>query len=384
MPDNDLINAFNDMRPYNDGEISAAMDRIVKDEQFSVMAEYAYPDLTLEEVRNKVSDIRDVNQFQSTIMKAGADRCIANTIDKFTYSGLENVEHGKAYLFVSNHRDIVLDALLLQYILYNNNYPTTQVTFGANLMSSQLLVDIGKSNRMFKVERGGATQREFYEHSMQLSAYIRHVITERHESVWIAQRNGRTKNGIDRTNPAIIRMFGMSKAKPRIDSIAELNILPVSVSYQWEPCDILKTIELYKSLDAPYQKKPGEDLNSILTGILSPKGNFHLHFGKPLTADDLEQLEGQSVSAFNKSIAYLLDKQICVNYRLMPTNYIAADIKNANSKFASEYTPDEKEAFTEHMKLLEQYKDADTEILREIFLGIYANPVISKQKFSAY
>ena len=177
-------------------------------------------------------------------------------------------------MYLSNHRDIMLDASLLQNALLMNGFDTTEITFGANLMQGQLVIDIGKSNKMFRVERPGGSIREFYKASMHLSEYIRHTIVEKKQSVWIAQRNGRTKDGKDRTDQGIINMFRMS-SEGKSTSLSQLNLLPVSVSYEWEPCDILKTLELYAKRQGPYLKKPGEDLNSILTGILQPKGRVH-------------------------------------------------------------------------------------------------------------
>ena len=377
------MNDFEEMRPYCDAEIPAAMERIVSSEFFPLVAGYVYPGQSIERVKEHMRALTTVRDFQLTVMKAVNEQVIARSIDAFTYSGLENVPRGVPCLFVSNHRDIVLDACLMQYILYLNGFPTTEITFGANLMSSSLIVDIGKSNKMFRVERAGSgNPRKFFEESVRLSAYLRHTITQKKESIWIAQRNGRTKDGIDRTNPGIIKMFGMSSRRPKIDALAELNIVPVSVSYEWEPCDILKTIELYQTDNGRYIKKPGEDLTSILTGITEKKGAFHLHFGKRLTAESLAHLEHFALNDFNKEVAALIDREICGNYHLMPSNYIAYDLIYGNNEYAAFYTPAQKDAFMQRMERFADYDNLDAARLTEIFLGIYANPVISHQKLN--
>ena len=261
---------FDDIRPYYDSEIPAAMKRIADAPLFPVLASFVFPDRPLEEVRDLVRSFSNTYEFQSGVMYHANRKIIDNSIDEFTYGGLENIDKNRRYVYLSNHRDIMLDASLLQNVLVDNGLDTAEITFGANLMQGELVIDIGKSNKMFKVERPGGSIREFYKASKHLSDYIRHAITEKRQSVWIAQRNGRTKDGLDHTDQGIINMFRMSYDGDKVCSLAELGILPVSVSYEWEPCDVLKTLELYARSKGPYVKREGEDLNSILTGILQP------------------------------------------------------------------------------------------------------------------
>jgi hypothetical protein len=244
-------------------------------------------------------------------------------------------------------------------------------------MKGQMVIDIGKSNKMFRVERGG-NPRQMYLNSLHLSDYIRYAITEKQESVWIAQRNGRTKDGTDRTDQGLIKMLSMSGGKDRVKALADLNIVPVSVSYEWESCDILKALELYASRDGkPYVKKPGEDLNSILTGITQPKGRVHIQICEPLTADDLNAIPADYVDAqFRHSVAEIMDKRICGGYRLFPNAYIAHDIRSGKREYSDRYTGEQYDAFVAHMKELDKFQADD--ILKDIFLGIYANPVDDK------
>ena len=365
---------FDDIRPYWDEEIPAAMQRIVSAPYFAPVAQYVYPDRTVDEVKDIMLGCRNIYEFQTTVMKQVNEQVIERTTDGLTYGGVERLDPSKRYLFVSNHRDIVLDSCLLMYILHTNGHKIGEITFGSNLMRGQMVIDIGKSNKMFKVERGG-TPRQMYLNSLHLSDYIRYAIMEKGESVWIAQRNGRTKDGIDRTDQGLIKMFGMSGGKDRVQALAELNIVPVSVSYEWESCDMLKALELYASRDGkPYVKKPGEDLNSILTGITQPKGRVHIELCEPVTADDLNTIPADYVDTqFRHSVADLLDKRICGGYRLYPNAYIAHDLRSGKDRYSDRYTREQYDAFVKHMAQLDKY--GSDPVLRDIFLGIYSNPI---------
>lgn len=276
----------------------------------------------------------------------------------------------------------MLDACLLEYVLYKCGHETSEITFGANLMQGQLVTDIGKSNKMFKVERPGNNPREFYLSSLHLSEYMRFTLTKKKESIWIAQRNGRTKDGIDRTDQGIIKMLRMSSPENKITSLVELNIVPVSISYEWESCDILKALELYASRNAKYVKKAGEDLNSILTGIIQQKGKVHIEFCDLITEEDIIEYENSVSSEFNRQVASLLDKRICSAYNLSPNNYIAHDLRSGKNTYSKYYNIEQKNKFVEHLSELNKYsKLYDLSILKDIFLGIYANPIDSKMKY---
>ena len=366
---------FDDIRPYNDSEIPAAMHRIAHSDVFPLLASFVYPDIPLEKVRQRVENFKNTHEFQFDTMYKVNEQIIARTMTEFTCSGIERLKPDEAYLYISNHRDIMLDSSLMQYYLAGNGFETTEITFGANLMMHPVVIDVGKSNKMFKVERPGDNMREFYQSSLKLSQYIRHVITQKHESVWIAQRNGRTKDGFDKTDQGIIKMFGLSESNDKIKALADLHIVPVSISYEWESCDVLKTLELYESQFMRYTKKPGEDLNSILTGIMQPKGRVHLQLCEPITVDELMAFDEQTSIEYHKSVAGLLDKRINAAYRLYPNNYIAHDLLYGNMRYKDMYTAEQREEFIRQMARLDRYDTFDIERLREIYLGIYANPV---------
>lgn len=369
---------FDDIRPYYEDEIPAAMKRIAQCDVFPLLASYVFPGEPLEDVRKRVSSYATTKEFQKDTMCKVNEQIIARSISDFSCSGLEFLDSKKRYLFVSNHRDIMLDASLLQYFFVINGFETTEITFGANLMINPVVIDVGKCNKMFKVERPGGDIKDFYRASMHLSEYIRYCITEKGESVWIAQRNGRTKNGIDTTDQGIIKMFCMSEPKDKIKALSDLNIVPVSVSYEWESCDILKSLELYESQFTRYTKKPGEDLNSILTGILQPKGRVHFEICRPISLAELSSFEGQTNNEYHKSVAKLIDRRINLAYRLYPNNYIAHDLLYGNSKYKSMYSEEQYDAFTYRLSKLDKYDTCDMERLKDIFLGIYANPIDNK------
>jgi hypothetical protein len=221
--------------------------------------------------------------------------------------------------------------------------------------------------------------RDFYLSSQHLSDYIRYVLTQKGQSLWIAQRNGRTKDGLDQTDQGLIKMFCMSKANDKIKALSELNIIPVSVSYEWESCDILKSLELYESRFSRYVKKPGEDLASILTGITQPKGRVHFSLCPQITEDDLRRFDNYTSNEYHRLVASLLDQRINGAYRLRPNNYIAHDLRYGQQLYRDRYTDEQLNTFLEHMSKLREFDISEPDVLRDIFLGIYANPVeISK------
>ncbi len=341
---------FDDIRPYNDSEIYPAMQRIAQSGSFPLLSSFLYPDKPIEQVRQQVASYTTTRDFQHEVMAQMNRRVIEESIEEFSVSGLDRLDPHGAYLYLSNHRDIVLDSSLLQYYLVSNGFETTQITFGANLMMNQLVTDIGKSNKMFRVERPGGSVKEFYQGSLHLSQYLRNVLVERGESVWMAQRNGRTKDGIDRTDQGIIKMLCLSLRDDKIRAINDLHIVPVAVSYEWESCDILKTLELYQSKSGPYTKKPGEDLTSVLTGILQPKGRVHFELCRPLAIEELNTLSNLTSTAYHRAVARIIDQRILSAYRLWPTNYVAHDLRYGSRQFQNEYTPQLRQQFEQRLR----------------------------------
>ena len=345
---------FDDIRPYYEEEIPAAMQRIATSDVFPLLASFVYPGESIEKIRERVCAFTTTKEFQHDTMRRVNEQVIARSTTGATISGLDRLDPDKNYLFVSNHRDIMLDASLLQYFFVINGFETTEITFGANLMMNPVVIDVGKSNKMFRVERPGGDLKEFYRKSLHLSEYIRYTIKEKKQSVWIAQRNGRTKNGIDATDQGIIKMFCMSEPHNKIKALADLHIAPVAISYEWEPCDILKALELYESQYTRYTKKPGEDLNSILTGIMQQKGRVHIELCQPISVAELSAFENQTNNEYHKSVAKLIDRRINTNYRLYPNNYIAHDLLYGNTKYRDMYTDEQYETFQKRLSKLDK------------------------------
>ncbi|GHU68472.1 glycerol acyltransferase [Bacteroidia bacterium] len=375
-----ITEILDDYRPYYNEEINAAMQRIAHSAYFEALSAYVYPGCDPEEIKKQICAYTTIDEFQFEVMKAVNEQVIARSITHFSYSGLDKLDRAKRYMFISNHRDIMLDATLLQYALYLEGHQTSEITFGSNLMHPQEAVDIGKSNKMFKIIRGG-TAREIFTNSLNVSSYMRYTLTEKHQSTWIAQRNGRTKDGMDKTEVAVLKMFAMSSKKPFAENLAELNITPIAVSYEYEPCDFLKTREIYLSRRHRYEKAPGEDLNSILHGITQSKGNTHFTFCETVTPAELAECAELPHSEQFKALAAIIDKNIYAGYKLWKTNYIAHDILGKKSEFSDKYSISDQEKFTLYMENGLEKIEGDKEELCEIFLGIYANPVNSKIKF---
>ena len=363
---------FEDIRPYVDAEIPAAMRRLVSDMYFPLVCSYLERPVT--EIAAILGSCRTAEEFQHRFMYDAIYTIARKTTAGLSVSGMERLDPSKDYLFVSNHRDIMMDAAFLQVLLLDAGRRTSEITFGANLMQGQMVIDIGRSNKMFRIERPTTvtSPRDFLLKSKYVSEYIRYAITQKKESVWIAQRNGRTKDGNDLTDQGIVKMFGLSGGKDPVEALDQLNIAPLSISYEWEPCDELKALELYaKRSGQPYIKKPGEDFNSIMTGIQQFKGRVHLAVCEPLRREELEAFRGLPSALFNKEVAALIDQRIRPAYRLYPNNYIAADL--LSGKRAHSYTNAEKQAFLKHLgDITKEYPEE----LRDIVLGIYAGPLI--------
>lgn len=367
-----------DLRPYNDNEVNAALNRVTKNPIFKTVLQYLFPEEKHHDITETVNNCHTAIEFQKKFMYDAVRSVTAKTSDGLSWTPVTKLNANTSYLFVGNHRDIVLDSAILQTVLVDYNFPTTEITFGNNLMVLPIVVDIGKSNRMFKVIRGG-NPREFLNNSRILSEYIRYTIIEKNVSIWIAQRNGRTKDGNDRTDVGLIKMLNISGENDIFSSIEKLNIVPYTISYEYEPCCAEKVNELYISRYKKYEKKEGEDLSSILKGIMQPKGRIHLDFNEPLKLSPELFPEGQNKNESNRIVAQSIDNVLHRNYRLFPNNYIAYDMLYNCNKYSDKYTAQEKSVFLKYQnKTIEKIEGNKNEIA-EIFLQLYANPTRNKE-----
>lgn len=375
------LTEYMDIAPFNDEEASAALTRLSNHPNTKWISKRIFPDQPDTLLGEILRNIHTVDEFQSIVMTKAIQWVIDHSVTEFTYDGLENLTsiEGK-YLAMSNHRDIILDPAFLQLILLKNGLPDTQICVGDNLLKQKSVELLIRSNRMIKVIRG-ISARELYLSSQLLSKYIREVITSGTSSVWIAQRQGRTKDGLDTTEQGLLKMFDMSGTKDFTRNFKELNIIPISISYEYEPCDILKAREILISRTQKYVKTETEDLESIIQGIMQKKGNVHIHFGKPLTDEEIEEASLCDKNDRYQSIRLALDVRIIDGYKLWKTNYMAYDIVTEGSKYASKYSPEELQAFKGYIEALlgKVEPELDRDELRDILLHIYSNPVLSKE-----
>lgn len=367
---------FEDIRPYNDDEVPAAVDRLISDMYFPWLVSTLAPEKTLSEVKTKFKTIKTIQQFQEDVSFYILERIINETITKFTCSGAEELPKDRPYLFISNHRDIVLDAALLNLYLFKVNHQQTEITFGSNLMKNDISVEFGKLNRMFRINRSG-NLRDLYRDYFTVSSYIRHVITEKKRSVWIAQRSGRTKDGDDKTEPAVLKMFAMSSDESFVENLSKLAITPISVSYEYEPCAFSKAAELFVSSFTTYKKSENEDYESIRDGIVAPKGHVNFTVTKPITLEELQYCDSFDKSEKFTQLAHIVDQRIYDAYVLEKNNYIAYDILTKGKKFADQYSETDKKIFLDYMDdgISKLNIPKNTSDLEAIVLKIYANPV---------
>lgn len=377
------LTEFEEIRPYSDEEAVEALSRISRHPAIAAISKYLFPKEDIHFVSRLLRSVNSIDEFQNVVVLGALNVILAKTTEGLRINGAENLREvdGK-FLAISNHRDIVLDPALMQYAARDAGIPYTRICVGSNLLTSRLIEDLMRSNRMIKVIRGiGA--RELYLSSQRLSKYIRNSITSDEASVWIAQREGRTKDGLDITEQGILKMFDMSGEGSFIENFKALNIIPVSISYEYEPCDSRKAREIYiKRHEGSYTKKHNEDLHSILTGLSQRKGHITLNVGQPISAAEIESTNGLSGNERYQALRHILDERIVDGYTLYKTNYMGYDLMNNSSKYLGvKYLPADLEEFkqyTEH-KLGKLERRLDRKELRDIFWHIYGNPVAAKE-----
>lgn len=317
---------FEAIRPYADAEVRPVLERVLADDAFlSTLTRYRFPRLAgplgwllkpviAHYLRREIQGVDSVAALQDKI-EPYVDRSIERASDGISYSGLEHLHKGRTYLFLSNHRDIVMDPAFVNYALYHAGLPTPRLAIGDNLLQKPFVSDLMRLNKCFIVHRSLTGRREKLAAFQTLSAYINHSIREEGSSVWIAQAEGRAKDGDDRTDSAILKMFHMSRKDEGFAAVmGDLHLVPISISYEYDPCDLAKARELYiRASTGSYSKAPGEDDASIAQGITGHKGRVHLHFCAEIAAPDDDA----------KLLAQRIDQQILGNYRLFPVNYLA-------------------------------------------------------------
>ena len=374
------LSEFESISPYTDEEAVIALGKLADHPLLSQFSVKFFPDQSPDFLKGLLKNLKSIDEFQVLVMSRFVEWVLEQTVKNFSYDGISNIDPEKRFLALSNHRDIIFDPAITQLVLFRNNIPLTEIAVGDNLVSSPTIEYLLRSNRMIKVIRG-ITARELYLSSQMLSKYIRLNITNQRSSIWLAQRQGRTKNGYDITEQGLLKMLDMSGTADFQKNFEELNIIPMSISYEYEPCDILKARELVISRKHKYVKAEGEDLNSILVGIQQPKGNVHLNIGTPLTSEEIAAAASCDKNDRYQQIRHAVDMRVIEGYRLWKNNYVAYDLVNQSYKYSHLYESADVEQFIAYMqKQLDTVEpEINREDLRRIFLDIYANPVVTKE-----
>lgn len=365
---------FDDMRPYSEDEAPAAYYRLMDDKRFQDAIVKCLPNYTVENLRQDFKNFHSIDDVQASFIRRWLDVFTAQSTTGCYFSGIENIDPNKAYLYIGNHRDITFDPAMLEFYCFKEKRRTTKIAIGDNLINTPVLGEVARLNKMFLVKRSG-TLREKVANFQRLSAYIQYSLFEEKDSVWIAQRDGRTKDGYDFTKQGLVKMVSMGHDKELIPTLKNLNIVPMAISYEYEPCDQLKARELALSENGHYEKRPGEDFESIKHGIFDPKGRITLVLGKPLN----EELDEIPTDINNNDklfhVCHLIDHQIYQNYKLYPNNYIANDLMHGMERYKDFYTPEEKERFEQYLQRKAVVQDVPKEKMMGYLLKIYGTPV---------
>lgn len=365
---------FNNIRPYNDSEVNIALEKCKDHPMIKALLNFAFPQKKQEEIQEILKNCHSIQDFQSNVIYHAVGNVIDKSAEGFSSSGFENLSPNTSYLFISNHRDIILDTSLLNYTLLDHNLIMTASAIGDNLVGKPFLLELSKLNRNFLIRRG-LSPREMLMSSKKVSQYIQKLILEESRSVWIAQREGRTKNGDDKTQQGVLKMLALAnKNGELLDYFKKIKIVPVAISYEFDPTDDLKMTELMaKHNDEEYIKTNNEDFNSILKGALGQKKRIHISLGSVLDEElDVIREAGYPVNKQIQLLAELIDKHIYKNYKLWPSNYIAYDLLNNSDMFENKYTDREKRQFE---RRITRRVEANNKVALDSFLAMYANPV---------
>ncbi len=374
---------FDKIRPFEDNEVSDVINQLVKVPYFIHILPRLFPNVPVDVMVEKLKQITSIAEFQDKCVIPFIKNLLTLTSKGLTVSGIENVNPQRNYLFISNHRDIVLDSALINTSLRDKGLNTSQIAIGDNLLIYEWITDLVKLNKSFLVLRNLSSVRQQMEASATLSAYIRTTIVDNKQNIWLAQREGRSKDGNDETQNSVLKMLNLSGKEDFVDNFAKLQILPVSISYEYDPCDYLKAFQFQLKRDNPaYKKSQNDDLEHMSIGIRGQKGGIHISFNKEITDVELRKLQADNKNAQIQELAKLIDHDVHNSYYLWPSNYIAFDELNNSSRFADKYTAEEKAAFdNRNEENIAKLGECDKEFVLKSIRTMYANPVINKLKY---
>jgi hypothetical protein len=372
---------FDAIRPFYDSEVNEALKSLLHHPMMKAMMDFTFPEMEDEVWKEQLSRTHSIRDFQVNFVYQSIQRVLERSSEGLTTSGFEKLEPNTSYLFISNHRDIILDTSLLNVSLIDHGLVMTASAIGDNLVQKDFLLKLSKLNRNFLVQRG-LSPRELLQSSKLMSEYMYHLLSKENRSVWIAQREGRTKDGNDATHQGVLKMLGMANDEQRgMDFFKKLKIVPVSISYEYDPTDALKMPQLIAlSKDEVYIKEKNEDFITLLSGIIGQKKRIHIHVGDVLDSEYEKIIsENDNNNKQIQALAQVIDDSILLTYKLWPTNFIAYDILHNTTKFSNLYDEKERQLFE---RRLEMRIDAENETMREGFLAMYANPVVNKLKYT--
>ncbi len=374
---------FDEIRPYHDEELPQIYEELIADPDFRKAVSAVFPDVPLELLTQKMYTCKTKLDFQKAFCYPALQKIVRDHSDGISLDVSAIKERDKAYTFISNHRDIILDSGFLSVLLVDQGMDTVEIAIGDNLLIYPWIHKLVRVNKAFIVQRA-LTMRQMLESSARMSRYIHYTITEKNHSVWIAQREGRAKDSNDRTQESVLKMLSMGGTGDIIDRLTELNIAPLSLSYEYDPCDYLKAQEYQLKRDNPeYKKTREDDLKNMKTGLFGYKGRIHFSVA-PCINEELQKLDRSlSKSELFAQVAALIDHHIHRNYQLYPCNYIAYDLLNASTGNSTFYTTEEKETFEDYLQIQLgriELADRDMPFLREKILWMYANPLINYNK----
>ncbi|MGC3978757.1 MAG: 1-acyl-sn-glycerol-3-phosphate acyltransferase [Paludibacteraceae bacterium] len=370
---------FDAIRAYNAEEVPAAMERLCNEKAFMKIVSTLFPLMPKEQLKQKLLSFKTSYDLQAQMVVPFLQYLEATLTTGIELKGLENIDITRPHLFVSNHRDIILDSALLNGKLIANKLDTTEIAIGDNLLALPWIEDLVRVNKSFLVQRG-LTPHEMLESSKRLSAYIRYTLTSKKQSIWIAQREGRAKDSDDRTQESLLKMFAMSGSGSLVDSLKGLNICPLSISYEYDPCDFLKAKEFQQKRDNPEHKKsPQDDLINMQTGVMGYKGKVVYTISGDISGE-LYTISAQTrvKNEQAEQVAKLMDKKIHRNFTIFANNRIAYDSLHKELQFMNEYSAEQRKKFDEYIdkqirKIDLENKDYD--FLKTKMLEMYANPL---------
>lgn len=374
------MSKFDEIRPFYDKEVNGALQSVAKHPMMKALMSFTFPDKDEDFWINEFKKVTSIKGFQSQFISQTVKQILERSSEGLTTSGFDQLDKNQSYLFISNHRDIVLDTSLLNLALLNGGFIMTSSAIGDNLVKKPFLHILAKLNRNFLVQRS-VSIREQLNSSKTLSEYILQLLTKENRSVWMAQREGRAKDGNDFTQQGVLKMLAMSaEGESLTDFFKKLKIVPLSISYEYDPTDSLKMPQLMaKSRNEVYVKDDNEDFTTMLSGVLGQKKRIHLHAGKVLDQElDKVSSEFDNKNKQLQAIARLIDDSIIQNYKLWPTKYIAYDLLYKTDRYSNHFTSEEKQLFE---RRLEMRIDSSDLAMKESFLAMYANPVLNKIKY---